>query len=233
VARFQAPLRAFLERFPAVRGAVKGRSDSFFEPRHYDVAIARRSLETSLRALGTDYVDLLFVHDPTPADRVDSAELLGFFEEQRARGTIRAWGVSQDAYPGLRVVGELGPDAVLQIRDNVVLRGERTTGAGPFTFGVLGSAHAQIVSALNATPELAARWRSTLGLDLLAGGALGRLLLADAFAANTHGTVVYSTLKASRLVEAVGVADEPQPEAVAKLRELVAHDRAELLAQSI
>ena len=231
--RFQAPARALMERFPAVRGAIKRRSDAFAEPRHYDLLTARSSLETSLRELGTDYVDFLFIHDPTPIDRVDTAALHGFFEDQRRAGTIRAWGVSQDLHPELTVIDDLGPEAVLQVRDDVLIRPEGADVDAAFTFGVLGRAHAQILTALRADPSEAAQWRDELGVDPLADGELAKLLLADAFAANPHGTVIYSTLKPERLPEAVGVADQPRREAVSKLRELVARDRARLVAKEI
>lgn len=57
-----------------------------------DPATMRRSLETSLRALGTDRVEYLFVHAPTEHiakvhELAETAELL------KQQGKIRAWGL--------------------------------------------------------------------------------------------------------------------------------------------
>jgi aryl-alcohol dehydrogenase-like predicted oxidoreductase len=71
LARLQAPARMAIARLPALRAAIKRRGGGPRDPRTYDAAIARASLETSLRELGTDHVDLFFVHDPGPGDRVD------------------------------------------------------------------------------------------------------------------------------------------------------------------
>ena len=61
---------------------------------HTDLAPAdvRRSAEASLRALGTDHVDLLLVHWPTPD--VPLADTLGAFERLREEGKTRLIGVS-------------------------------------------------------------------------------------------------------------------------------------------
>ncbi|MBX7166538.1 MAG: aldo/keto reductase [Pirellulales bacterium] len=52
----------------------------------------RRSLDESLRRLGTDQVDVLFLHAPDPA--VPLAETAGCFAELKAAGRIRAVGTS-------------------------------------------------------------------------------------------------------------------------------------------
>ena len=57
--------------------------------------MAIRSLETSLRELHTDYVDLLLLHEATLADAA-SKPLIDALQEQVARGTVRAFGVASD-----------------------------------------------------------------------------------------------------------------------------------------
>jgi len=51
-----------------------------------------RACEASLRRLGTDYLDLYLLHSPVPNSQF-SAVVAGF-EQLRAAGKIRAWGVS-------------------------------------------------------------------------------------------------------------------------------------------
>lgn len=54
----------------------------------------RASLEGSLRRLQTDYLDVLQLHNPTPSNVLESAELLRALEDFRAEGKIRAFGFS-------------------------------------------------------------------------------------------------------------------------------------------
>jgi D-threo-aldose 1-dehydrogenase len=212
VAKVQAPARALLNRFPALRNAVKRRDGAFTAPRHYDRVIAQRHLNQSLQQLGVDYLDILFIHDPAPHDDVRAEELVAFLTDARQAGKIRAWGVSQDPFPELDVIDRLGPSAVLQIR------------ADPFhpvasiqprlTFGVLGSAYARISSALTADPALHTHWAYALDIDPTRENELARLLVADALAANPDGAILYSTTRTARMGVATGALIDPPPSAV-------------------
>ena len=59
----------------------------------WNVARARQSLDESLRRLGADYVDFLFLHEPEVA-RVPLGEFLVWLQDETGRGRIRAWGVA-------------------------------------------------------------------------------------------------------------------------------------------
>ncbi len=96
LARLQSPARAAIARLPAVRAAVKRRAHVFHQPRCYDTATLSASLETSLKEIGTDYVDVLFIHGPAPDDILDLAELSGALDELRRIGRVRAWGFAGD-----------------------------------------------------------------------------------------------------------------------------------------
>ncbi len=220
LARFQQPAREVLNRVPAARRALQRRSAAMMSPRRYDLEVAQRSFDTSLREFGLDHVDILFVHDPAPHDDVRAEELTGFFEAQRAAGKLRAWGVSQDAHAGLRVVDRLGPTAILQIRDTIFNRAQSDT---PYIgFGVLGDPHADILRALETDPETRRRWTAALGTDPARDDTLARLLLAEALDANATGAVLYSTVRPQRIrFAAEAVTDPPEPEMIAAFRELV------------
>jgi aryl-alcohol dehydrogenase-like predicted oxidoreductase len=60
----------------------------------FSVPAARASLDQSLAALKTDYLDILFLHDCAADDLSD--ELAGFLDGQVSAGKIRAWGVASD-----------------------------------------------------------------------------------------------------------------------------------------
>jgi diketogulonate reductase-like aldo/keto reductase len=51
-----------------------------------------RACKASLARLGTDYLDLYLLHSPVPRSQFSS--VVAGFEQLRARGKIRAWGVS-------------------------------------------------------------------------------------------------------------------------------------------
>jgi len=219
LARFQGPARALMNRVPALRMAVKRRDGAFKAPaRRYDAAIAARSLDTSLLQLGVDYVDIYFVHGPGPDDVVEGPELVAFFEQARAAGKIRAWGVSQDNHPEVELLGALGEAALLQVRSDAF---DRSTREPDITFGVLGAAHARITSALGADAVLRRTWVDHLGDDVLAPGVLARYLLADAVLGGQTRVALYSTTKPERIADAVhAVATPPPAEALAAFRRL-------------
>ena len=56
---------------------------------------AEASLDISLRALGTDYLDVFLLHEPT-AQALSHPELLVFLEDARRAGKIRGYGVGTD-----------------------------------------------------------------------------------------------------------------------------------------
>ena len=197
LARYQDPARAALERLPKARRSVKKSSDRPAPPRTYSAADAQKSLEVSLRKLGTDYVDMFFVHDPRPGDDIRVDELVDFFTAAQTAGKIRAWGVSQDAHPELSVRRELGPSAVLQVRADIF--SDAPPREPSITFGVIGHAYSRVLDAFQTDFTARARWSRELELDLSQPETVAGLLLDDALAFNSTGAVLYSTLSAERL----------------------------------
>lgn len=66
------------------------------EHRGYDADSVRRSIDASRRALGTDYLDLVHIHDPAPADFTVALAAGGALEalrELQAQGVIRHLGL--------------------------------------------------------------------------------------------------------------------------------------------
>jgi len=111
----------------------------------WTVAAAERSLHQSLKRLGTDYLDILFLHEPPRPESVAADDFLAWFEAQRAGGVIRAWGVSGESRSysawlnaGHRIV------QVVQARDSLDGReADAVTAAGrplQLTYGYLGAA---------------------------------------------------------------------------------------------
>ena len=227
LARLQAPARAAVARLPALRAALKRRGSASHPPRRYDAAIARKSLEASLRELGTDYVDIFFVHDPAPGDHVDLDGLGELCEGLIESGKIRAWGISGDPDPcaGLSH-GAAG--SLLQVRDEIFepLQAPPDQAPRTITFGVLSNALPLIQGHLSAGVERRLRWRAAVGQDCGNAGILASLLLRDALDRNRDGTVLFGTTRPERIRLAVAAADPARHDrdALRAFRECVRRD---------
>lgn len=83
------------------------------------VRAAQQSLDASLRRLGTDHVDFLFLHEPDPAC-IDAGEFLLWLRREKERGRVRAWGLAGVDVAALQWVRDKHELAsVLQLRDSV------------------------------------------------------------------------------------------------------------------
>ncbi|MBR8742972.1 aldo/keto reductase [Nocardiopsis sp. MG754419] len=91
--------------------------DTLTRERDYSASGVLRGLEGSLARLGTDRVDVVWIHDPEEdEDRCDQAlrEAVPALERLRDEGVIAAWGVgSKDTATLLRFVVESAPDLVM------------------------------------------------------------------------------------------------------------------------
>ncbi|WP_457808354.1 2,5-didehydrogluconate reductase DkgB [Kushneria sp. EE4] len=79
---------------------------------HHDDLI--KSLEESLERLGTDYVDLVLLHWPSPDNEVPVAESIGALAEAKSRGLTRNIGVSNFTMAQLdEALGVKGGDQIV------------------------------------------------------------------------------------------------------------------------
>ncbi|MFB5674476.1 aldo/keto reductase [Paenibacillus terreus] len=84
-------------------------------------AFLQQSVEDSLKRLGTDYIDLFYIHFPdenTPKD-----EAVGALQKLKEEGKIRAIGVSNFSVEQLREANKDGYVDVLQSEYNLFVRG--------------------------------------------------------------------------------------------------------------
>ena len=104
---------------------------------------ARTSLQESMRRLKTDYVDFLFLHEPD-IRLIRTDEFVGWMEAERARGSVRAWGLAglasqvapwaQENHPLAQVVQT--QDSIDQRQADFLFRCGRGL---QFTYGYLSS----------------------------------------------------------------------------------------------
>ncbi|HEV2373514.1 MAG TPA: aldo/keto reductase [Streptosporangiaceae bacterium] len=222
LARAQGPARGVLEAFPALRrharekaaGPGSGRMGALlYTSEGYDAAGARKSLERSLRALRTDYVDILLLHDPDPGS-VRSDDVRSYLESARSDGLIRGWGVAGEPGPTLAVARSLPAGApVLQVRDNIWLRSPRAAAGASalITFGILGGVLASLLTRVTSDRERLKRWNATIGADFADPEVAASLLLRAALLENRGGVVLFSTVRPRRIQQAAAAAQAGEP----------------------
>lgn len=234
LARFQGPARTAIGRFPALRAALKRHEGTFHITRQYEPKSARNSLKKSLEELGTEYVDLLFIHDPGATDLLAMDPLVDTLEELRRNGYIGAWGVSGEADPCLRIRDSRDVPVVLQLREDILdPRFPGIQSNSPvITFGVLSRALNRIVGYMEGDGERRSRWSKAVGQDCRKPEVIASLILQDALDRNTSGGVLFSTTRPDRVRIAMEAANSISPInaiAATSLHAFREHVRAEIV----
>ena len=221
LAHGQGPVRRAFEASPALRqrarssapgpgGGRLGLGALLYAAEGYNAGAAKKSLERSLRALDTDYVDLLLIHDPVPGT-VRSEELYSYLDEARRAGKIRSWGIAGEVEPAIEVARSFGHAVpVLQVRDDIFLRSLQSTGpvASAFiTFGLLGDALPRLLEYVSADEARHKRWNALIGADCSQPEVAATMLLHAAFRENRSGVVLFSTIHPNRISSAVTAAE--------------------------
>ncbi|HZO34930.1 MAG TPA: aldo/keto reductase, partial [Gaiellaceae bacterium] len=218
-ARALAPLQGVLARLGARRGRADARAgavgSALYRSGLYAAADARASLERSLRALRTDHVDLLLVHDPPPGVTV-GGELRDALEHLQADGLVRAWGVA-----GEMALAAGGDDAprVLQLPGDLFSR-PAALRRPAILYGVVSRALPPLARHLQAE-DVRRRWSDALGADAGRDAVIGTLLLRDALDAAT-GPVLVGTTQPARIDAAAAAAASPAGDDLDAFRALVA-----------
>lgn len=148
----------------------------------WSLSTAIESLDASLARLRTDYVDILFLHEPDP-QQIAAEEFHCWLESEVKRGRVRAWGLAGPGVPALAWVRDDHPLArVLQVKDSLEHReADPLLAKGrslQFTYGYLSAV------------------RDTAGVTNMGGTRLMQMLDR-----NPKGSIVVSTRQVARLSE--------------------------------
>jgi diketogulonate reductase-like aldo/keto reductase len=227
LARLQAPARWLLQRYPQLRARVKKAADEQIAF-NFDPAHARESLETSLRELGTDRVDLFLLHGPS-AEQVRTEEICAFLEDARGRGQVRAWGVSTGADSAVALTRSFGVPTVLQVHDDILMQATRDLPGDhvPVTYGVLARPLELLREHLDGDPARLRRWSDEVGLDCASQSVRAELLLRDAVQRNPTGPVIFASGRPAHVAAGVRAAAQPPDASLEAFQRLAA---AELTA---
>jgi D-threo-aldose 1-dehydrogenase len=220
LAPLQKPARAFLAKRPAVNEGLKTAGKDphsgtvgrlLYSAHGYHPHAAQKSLERSLRELGTDYIDVFLLHDPVGDLVADASGLADYLDEQCKIGRIRCWGVTGQPSRLVDVMEHLRAPAVVQHRDDVLDKDEARSDGARITYGALTRAVPAFRQFLARSSADSARWCERLGMDLGAESTLPRLLLTAALQRNTAGPVLFTTTRPERTVLAASAAADSVP----------------------
>lgn len=182
--------------------------------------LVTETLETSLRRLQTDHVDLYALHNATP-EEVAREDVLRALEDLRAAGKTRACAVASDAAAARAALRLGAPYDVVQIAlpppggDTGLLAEARAAGFGVIVHSVLGIDGALARGATDPAAQAAAQAATGLADP---GAARARLLLIRAATLNPAGlTLVSMFSQARRTANLDPAASRPDPALAALL----------------
>lgn len=87
--------KRLLRKLPRLDQLVRNRLHHRVQEGAFDVESARQSLETSLREMHTDYLDIWLLHE-AEINEANNFELLEFLADRQKAGVIRAYGIGSD-----------------------------------------------------------------------------------------------------------------------------------------
>jgi aryl-alcohol dehydrogenase-like predicted oxidoreductase len=202
-------VRPAVARLPAVRKRVARVAAGLRAKASFSAEEARRSLERSLRELGTDRVDLWLLHEAT-ADDLDGSDVLPFLQDAQRRAMIGTYGVGAER-GRLIEVWERHRDycPVLQFEWSPL---QEVTASFPGAFLIH---HRAISGAIDTFRDrfrrdagLCRRWSDAVDVDLSDTKLLAGVLLQAALAANPQGMVLFSSRVPEHIRANVKVAGE-------------------------
>jgi D-threo-aldose 1-dehydrogenase len=223
----KAVARAVARLNPRWRERMRARAGRLVTAGRFSIADATRSLDTSLKELRTDYVDMLLLHECRIADLEGADDLQAFLERAVAQGRVRAWGVATDVetveaaaarVPAFTRVAFFPSDARSRHVARVDAGGRTLLTHSPF-----GRLLPLVRDHFERDPGAARMWSETLGENCGSAAVLSRLLLAAARAANPSGVVVFASTDAARIrANAAVVSGAPaRPDTLAALTGLL------------
>lgn len=170
----------------------------------FGVDAARRSLEASLRALDTDYVDIWLLHEA----RLDDARndgLRAFLESSKQAGKVRQIGIGS-AFAKLGSDCALLPEPlnVVQFENSATERNLDSLANAGTKYIVTHSAFKhirQVQEILSGQSEWASTFYARFGLNPAVGSDLTKLLLAWAVRNNPSGCVLFGSTSVDHVRE--------------------------------
>jgi len=183
------------------------------------------SLETSLRELGTERIDLLLLHEIALSDVTD--ELFETLHALTSAGKVGAYGLATGrAETRTIAAAHPGRFAFAQVPDSLWDRREGPLNTGGIavvgSHSIMGTPFADLRRRLAGDDQLLRQWSDALGFDAHDAGRLAKVFLAEALDANLAGPVLFSSGNANNIRANVKVLEGAADQPIAELRSLLA-----------
>lgn len=202
---------------PFVRDLARRNMSRVVKGGQFDVGTAKASLETSLRELGMDYIDIYLLHECSPEDCTPG--LLAFLEQACREGKIRSFGIGT-SIEATEAICAHHPEyaTVIQFQSDVMNRNvdkaktfvaETSGGRAMITHGSMGTARA-LMRQLQHQSGLAATYLDDLGVDCTDPTVISAFIMQQALRANPDGIVLFRSESPERIRSNVRAVSEPQ-----------------------
>jgi aryl-alcohol dehydrogenase-like predicted oxidoreductase len=200
----------------------------------FDPVTAKKSLDTSLKELKTDYVDILFLHCCT-LDDVRGGEIFDFLRNSVSAGKVRYLGLSTDLDNTNQIMAVFPDVQVVNLARNLVAddinRLEQKDQVAVVTYAPLGGGlfNDSITRMVREQRNELGKWSQMTGLDLRESAAWSRLFLRYAYESNPAGVVVCGMHSKAHIINNIdATASEPAGSprfftAAAEIRRVLAH----------
>jgi aryl-alcohol dehydrogenase-like predicted oxidoreductase len=180
--------------------------------KRFSIDDARKSLETSLRQLGTDYVDFLLLHECDPEDLYE--DLISFLDERVRAGQVRFTGIATGPDSTAAIAHQRSPfPTIVQVGNSAVtpnLQGLHVEDRAVITHSPFGPGLARIRSVLSSSPSLQSRWSRELQADFSDPRTLSGWMLSYALWHNREGIVLFYSQREDHIVaDAANAAGQP------------------------
>jgi D-threo-aldose 1-dehydrogenase len=180
---------------PVARGVLRSLVGGAAQaPDRFSVASAQTSLEQSLTALKTDYLDIWFLHDCAAEDLTD--ELACFLDRQVQAGKIRAYGVATSIDATMPLYAARGDAMLYQFPNSIGERNAERLPPGEPRF----IAHSPFAGSARIAARLAGA----------AAGGIHHAMLAQALAAPNVAVVLCSMLDEAHLRANLDTVERPR-----------------------
>jgi D-threo-aldose 1-dehydrogenase len=173
----------------------------------FDLVDVRKSIETSLRKLRTDYLDVFLLHECAEA-HIGRPELISYLNDLKIEGKVRALGIATGIDETVHILqGTPGLLDVVQIPNSVfdmnIRRISDFSRDITVTHSALASGFKQLVDRLSQDDATAAEWRVLTKVDPRSPTNVAQLLVAYALRANPGGIVLFFSANPKNIAENV------------------------------
>lgn len=203
--------RYVLGRLPRLRAILSRQAQAATTRGSFTPAEARQSLEESLRALATPYIDLVLLHEPTRSDAL-SDDLVAFLQDRVAAGDIRAFGCG-GAFAEIKAIAQdpARRYEYLQFEDNPRCpnRTELASDRRALTFGSIGRLPVDLAARFQSDPETLRRTNDRVGIDCASASTIAKLLVRAAVERNSGGVTLFSARTTHHVDEVVSAMNIP------------------------